>query len=151
ETRMMSSSEEGLSQLERLVRRDRNHPSELAWSIGNQEPEEVTEVGAREAATKKRLVKSLDPTRLLTEAMNNSWGRGHTDGVDIQGFNYGNAKGMDDYHTAHPKQFTMGTEVASTVSTRGIYENDAAKGYVSAYDRNHPGWATTAEDWWSTY
>jgi beta-galactosidase len=58
---------------------------------------------------------------------------------------------MDDYHAAHPQQFTMGTEVASTVSTRGIYENDAAKGYVSAYDVNHPGWATTAEDWWSTY
>src|SRR5213075_2194184 len=72
ETRMMSSSEEGLSQLERLVRRDRNHPSVFAWSIGNEEPAQGTEVGAREAATMKRLVKSLDPTRLVTEAMNNS-------------------------------------------------------------------------------
>jgi beta-galactosidase len=45
----------------------------------------------------------------------------------------------------------MGTETASTVSTRGIYENDNVKGYVSAYDVNHPPWATTAEDWWATY
>jgi beta-galactosidase len=151
ETRMMSSNDEGLSQLERLVRRDRNHPCVFAWSIGNEEPAQGNEVGAREAATMKRLVKGLDPTRLVTEAMNGSWGRGLSAVVDIQGFNYGNAKGMDDYHTAHPQQFTMGTEVASTVSTRGIYENDATKGYVSAYDVNHPTWATTAEDWWSTY
>jgi len=151
ETRMMSSSEEGLSELERLVRRDRNHPCVFAWSIGNEEPAQGNDVGAREAATMKRLVKSLDPTRMVTEAMNGSWGRGLSDVVDIQGFNYGNAKGMDDYHAAHPKQFTMGTEVASTVSTRGIYENAAVKGYVSAYDVNHPSWAATAEDWWSTY
>ena len=58
---------------------------------------------------------------------------------------------IDDYHAQFPKQFTMGTEVASTVSTRGIYANDAAKGYVSAYDRNFPAWASTAEEWWSTY
>ena len=45
----------------------------------------------------------------------------------------------------------VGTETASTVSTRGIYENDKAKGYVSAYDRNAPPWATTAEKWWTFY
>jgi beta-galactosidase len=45
----------------------------------------------------------------------------------------------------------MGTEVASTVSTRGIYANDEARGYVSAYDRNFPPWASTAEEWWSIY
>ena len=41
----------------------------------------------------------------------------------------------------------MGTEVASTVSTRGIYANDVARGYLSAYDRNFPPWASTAEAW----
>ena len=56
-----------------------------------------------------------------------------------------------DYHAAHPKQFTLGTEVASTVSTRGIYANDDVKGYVSAYDRNYPPWAATAENWWTVY
>jgi len=153
ETRMMSSSEEGLSQLERLVRRDRNHPSVFCWSIGNEEPAQATEVGAREAATMKRLVRELDPTRLVTEAMNNdpNWGKGLSAVVDIQGFNYGHAKQIDDFHVRFPKQFTMGTEVASTVSTRGIYANDTVKGYVSAYDRNFPAWASTAEEWWSAY
>lgn len=153
ETRMMSSSEEGLSQLERLVRRDRNHPSVFCWSIGNEEPAQATEVGAREAETMKRLVKQWDPTRLVTEAMNNdpNWGKGLSAVVDVQGFNYGHAKQIDDFHARFPKQYTMGTEVASTVSTRGIYANDTAKGYVSAYDRNFPSWASTAEEWWSTY
>ncbi len=45
----------------------------------------------------------------------------------------------------------MGTEVASTVSTRGIYANDKARGYVEAYDTQKPPWGATAEEWWSTY
>jgi beta-galactosidase len=45
----------------------------------------------------------------------------------------------------------MGTETASTVSTRGIYANDAARGYLSAYDVNFPPWATTAERWWQYF
>jgi beta-galactosidase len=151
ETRMMSSNDEGLDELERLIRRDRNHPSVFCWSIGNEEPEQGTDRGARIAATMKRRVHALDPTRLITEAMNGNWGRGLSAVVDVQGFNYGNGKGMDDFHAAHPTQFTMGTEVASTVSTRGVYANDLVKGYVSAYDINHPPWATTAEEWWTTY
>ncbi|HKW02342.1 MAG TPA: beta-galactosidase GalA [Vicinamibacterales bacterium] len=158
ETRMMDANEEGLSQFERLIRRDRNHPSVFCWSIGNEEPEQGTERGARVAATMKRLARELDPTRLVTEAMNNAWGRGLSAVVDVQGFNYrGGAaaadfgKALDDYHRAHPTQPTMGTEVASTVSTRGIYANDEARGYVSAYDRNFPPWASTAEEWWTIY
>ncbi len=50
-----------------------------------------------------------------------------------------------------PQQPTMGTETASTVSTRGIYANDKTRGYVSAYDVNFPPWAATAESWWTTY
>ena len=89
----------------------------------------------------KRLVRELDPTRLVTEAMNNdpNWGKGLSAVVDVQGFNYGHATARSTTSTrGFPKQFTMGTEVASTVSTRGIYANDTAKGYVSAYDRNVP-------------
>jgi beta-galactosidase len=158
ETRMMDSNDEALSQLERLVRRDRNHPSVFCWSIGNEEPEQGTERGARVAETMKRVVHELDPTRLTTEAMNNAWGRGLSAVVDVQGFNYRGgaaapdfAKALDEYHRAHPTQPSMGTEVASTVSTRGIYANDEARGYVSAYDRNFPPWASTAEEWWSIY
>jgi beta-galactosidase len=58
---------------------------------------------------------------------------------------------MDAFHAQFPSQPTLGTETASTVSTRGIYENDPVKGYVSAYDRNFPPWASTAETWWKLY
>lgn len=150
ETRMMSSSDEGLSQLERMILRDRNHPSVFIWSIGNEEPEQGTDRGARVAATMKRRARQLDPTRLVTQAMNNSWGKGLSPIVDVQGFNY-RYQGIDDYHKQFPKQPTIGTEFGSTVSTRGIYENDTVKGYVSAYDRNYPSWASTAEGWWTYF
>ena len=150
ETRMMSSNDEGLSQLERLILRDRNHPSVFIWSIGNEEPEQGTDRGAKVAATMKRKARELDPTRLVTEAMNGQWGKGLSPIVDVQGFNY-RYQGIDEYHKQFPKQFTTGTEFASTVSTRGIYENDTVKGYVSSYDRNYPPWASTAEGWWSYF
>ncbi|HUY14494.1 MAG TPA: beta-galactosidase GalA [Terriglobia bacterium] len=151
ETRMFSSATEGLSQLNRLVRRDRNHPSVVFWSTGNEEPEQSTERGARMCATMKRLVQRLDPTRPITQAMNNGWGKGISAVLDVQGFNYHHAPQIDAFHQKFPNQPTTGTEVGSTVSTRGIYANDKEKGYVSAYDVNNPPWATTAEEWWQTY
>jgi len=151
ETRMFSSSDEGLSQFSRLIRRDRNHPCVVIWSIGNEEPAQGTPRGANIAKAMKRLARRLDPTRLVTEAMNNSWGLGLSSVVDVQGFNYGKAEKIDAYHQKFPSQPSVGTEVASTVSTRGIYANDAELGYVSSYDLYAPPWATTAEDWWRTY
>lgn len=151
ETRMFSSSREGLSQLERLIRRDRNRPCVVLWSIGNEEPLQGTPRGARVAAAMKRLARRLDPTRPISEAMNYAWGQGLSAVVDVQGFNYGKAQAMDAFHAKFPNQPTIGSEVGSTVSTRGIYENDPEHGYVSAYDLNSPPWANTAEQWWSLY
>ncbi len=150
ETRMFSSDPEGLSQLSRLVRRDRNHPAVVLWSTGNEEPEQGTARGARMCATMKRLVRRLDPTRPITQAMNGAWGKGISAVVDVQGFNY-NLPNIDGFHEKFSRKPCVGTEVASTVSTRGIYSNDPAKGYVSAYDLNHPPWAETAEEWWQFY
>jgi len=99
----------------------------------------------------KRLARRLDPTRPITEAMNGSWGKGLSAVVDVQGFNYGDGTRIDAFHTQFPKQWSMGTEVASTVSTRGIYANDKVRGYLEAYDRQKPGWGATAEEWWTTY
>jgi beta-galactosidase len=150
ETRMMSSNPEGLSQIERLVLRDRNHPSVFIWSLGNEEREQGTERGKRMVTTMKRLARRLDPTRPVTVAMNRDWGKGVSEVVDVQGFNY-NEKLIDEFHRNFPKQPTVGTETGSTVCTRGIYENDKQKGYVSAYDLNFPPWAATAETWWKVY
>jgi len=151
ENRMMSSSEEGVSQLSRLIRRDRNHPCVFAWSIGNEEWfVQGSERGAMIAATMKQVARRLDPSRPVTEAMNGDWGKGLTNVVDVQGFNYVHAD-IDEFHRAHPQLPSMGTETASTVSTRGVYANDAVRGYLSAYDLNFPPWAATAEHWWSYY
>jgi beta-galactosidase len=150
ETRMASSSEEGLSQLERMIRRDRNHPSIVAWSLLNEEPIQGNETGARIMGTMKRLANRLDPSRPIVAAMDNSWGSAVTSVVDIQGFNYRDPQ-MAGFHEKFPAKPIVGTESGSTVSTRGIYENDKQKGYVSAYDVNFPYWASTAETWWKIH
>ena len=150
ETRMMSSNPEGLSQLSRMIRKYRNHPSIIIWSLGNEEREQGSAPGARIVTSMKRLAKELDPSRLVTIAMNGGWGQGASLVLDVQGCNYSDAK-IDDFHKQFPKQPMIGTETASTVSTRGIYENDPVRGYVSAYDLNFPPWAATAEKWWKDY
>ena len=151
EARTMSSNSEALSDLERMIRRDRNHPSVILWSLGNEELEQGTERGARIVATMKRLVRRLDPSRPVTVAMDDAWGQGVSGVVDVQGFNYKQGPEIDDFHRRFPQQPTIGSEVGSTVSTRGIYVNDKEQGYVSAYDVNFPGWAATAEGWWKIY
>ncbi|MGH7524017.1 MAG: beta-galactosidase GalA [Gemmatimonadales bacterium] len=152
ENRTFSSEAEGRGQLERLIRRDRNHPCVFAWSLANEEgSDQGNSRGVRMAGTLKRLVRSLDPTRPVTAAMNGGWGAGFSLVVDVQGFNYGDGPRMDKFHAQFPKQPAMGSEVASTVSTRGVYANDPEKGYVSAYDLNFPPWAARAETWWTTY
>jgi beta-galactosidase len=156
ETRTFSSSVEGLSELARMIRRDRNRPSVVIWSLGNEEPLQSSARGAAIMTTMKREAKRLDPTRMVTAAMNNGWGVGYTDVLDVMGFNYGGAhvattKSIPDFRVKFPTKPAIGTETASTVSTRGVYENDPLRGYVSAYDLNFPSWASTAESWWSLY
>ena len=72
------------------------------------------------------------------------------------GFNYGvghnrETDNFTKFRAQFPTKPAVGTETASTVSTRGVYENDPLRGYVSAYDVNYPPWASTAENWWSFY
>ena len=148
ENRLLSSTAEGLDQLQSLVCRDRNHPSVILWSLANEEPLQGTPVGARIGATMQRLVRQLDPTRPTTMAMNGSWGDGLSAIVDVQGCNYIRCGDIDAFHARFPRLPIVFTESCSTVSTRGVYANDAARGYVSAYDVNVPGWGNTAEDNW---
>jgi len=152
ETRMFSSSREGLSQIERMVRRDRNHPSVFLWSLGNEEPLQGTPTGAHIAASMKRLVRSLDASRPVTLAMNGRWGTGASAVLDVQGFNYFHEGSVDKFHADFPAQRCIGSEEASALCTRGIYAKDSERGYVSAYDLNTPGhYASTAEEWWKFY
>ena len=154
ETRMMSSTPEGLAQLETMVKRYRNSPSIILWSMGNEEWQlqgEAADQGERIVAAMVRRSHELDPTRLCTAADNGGYARGVVNALDVVGFNYNLPSAPDAYHKAHPKALTIGTETASTVSTRGIYSTDKLRNWVSAYDLNHPEWAELAEVWWKYY
>ena len=152
EQRLIGSSPEILSQLRRLIERDRNHPSVVMWSIGNEEPEQTTPRGARIAKSMIGAIKQLDSTRPVTYASNaHNNDQGIQAVVDLRGFNYKNISDIDRYRREHPDQILFGSEEASTYSTRGVYANDPQRVWMSAYDVNRPKHGATAEDWWSFF
>ena len=69
ETRWFESTKEGLEQLEMLLKRDRNHPSVILWSVGNEEPLSLTEQGKRIMQSMKAFVKKYDTSRPVTMAV----------------------------------------------------------------------------------
>ena len=153
ETRQMSSSPEGLARLEVMIKRYRNSPCIILWSIGNEEfllQNAMAEEGAKIAATMVRRCHELDPTRVVSAAVNGDNEKGVSDALDIIGFNY-MLKFPDGYHKAHPDKPIYGSETASTISTRGVYETDPLRNTLSAYDVNHTSWSEIAEDWWPFY
>jgi beta-galactosidase len=153
ESRLLGSDRENLQKWADQIRRDRNHASIGIWSIANEEfSVQSTPQGGNVARAMQDLVKRLDPTRPVTYAAPVGDTFAGINGViEVRGWNYHPGGDMDKYHAEHPAQPNVGTEQASTVSTRGIYENDKVRGYVSAYDDNAPPWAQTAETWWSYF
>jgi beta-galactosidase len=153
ESRLLGSDEENLRRWDTQIRRDRNHACVGIWSIANEEFNvEDSPQGAAVARTMQDYVKRLDPTRPVTYAAPEGDTFAGINGViEVRGWNYHPGPDMDSYHAKHPGQPSVGTEQASTVSTRGIYANDPARGYVSAYDVNHTQWSQTAETWWSFF
>jgi len=151
EARLMSSNPEGMAQLEKMIKRYRNSPSIIIWSMGNEEwimmpqPQGVRVIDEMIARSHE-----LDPTRLCTAAVNQSFETRFPEQLDVMGFNY-NLSVCDPWHKAHPRTPCVGTETASTVSTRGIYETDKLRNWVSAYDLNHTAWSELAEEWWKFY
>lgn len=149
EQRLLNSSAEYLDQFTRLIKRDRNHPSVFLWSIGNEEGWiQKNDFGKRIALTLLAKQRELDPTRTSTYAadMGNEF-PGVNEVIPIRGFNY-RQYAVADYHKDHPEQPLVGTEMGSTVTTRGIYEKDPVRAYVPDQDITAPWWASKAEDWW---
>ncbi len=151
ETRQMSSNPEGMAQLEVMIKRYRNSPSIILWSVGNEEWTMMPQPqGVRVVDEMIARCHELDPTRLCTAAVNASFDKPFAAQLDVMGFNY-NLKVHDEWHKTHPKKPSVGSETASTVSTRGVYSTDKLRNWVSAYDLNHTAWSQLAEEWWKFY
>lgn len=149
ETRLLNSSPEYMDQFKRLILRDRNHPSIFMWSIGNEEGYiQWNSVGKRLALTFLGVQKELDPSRTSTYAadLGNVF-TGINEVIPVRSFNY-REKYLEAYHNDHPSQPIIGTEMGSTVTTRGIYVKDTINCYVPDQDITFPWWASRAEDWW---
>ena len=150
ETRHFNASAEYLKQLQWLVRRDRNHPSVILWSLFNEEGLEVNEEGMEIARVMNAVVKQLDTTRPTTGAQNK--GQLGPDGkvnpnnaaltVDVVGINYQTDE-YDKIRAAYPDKPIVSTEDTSQVMTRGEYTTDWSK-VVASYDDVFPGWAKTS-------
>ncbi len=152
ETRQMSSSSEGLAQLTAMVKRYRNSPCVILWSVGNEEwqlQNAMAEEGAKIAATMVARCHELDPTRAVSAAVNGNNKQGVSDAFDIIGFNY-NLSLPDEFHKNNPTRPLFGSETASTIGTRGEYTSDPLRNTVSAYDVPVE-WGESAEAWWTFY
>jgi beta-galactosidase len=153
EARQMSSNPEGMQQLEDMVKRYRNSPSIIIWSIGNEEwllQDAMAEQGARIAASMVQRCHELDPTRVVSAAVNGDNEKGVTEPLDIVGFNYNTRKYPEAFHEKYPKRSIYGSETSSAISTRGVYITDKLRNTVNSYD-GVVGWGETPEAWWSFY
>ena len=149
ENRNFNPSPEYMEQLEWMVRRDRNHPSIILWSVFNEEPMQSTEQGYEMVRRMAAALKKLDTTRPVTAAMNSGQFTplNVADAVDVVGFNYCNGS-YDRFHALHPNQPMISSEDTSATMTRGEYVTDKNRNVLAAYDTEHPNWATTHRVAW---
>ena len=139
-----------------LIHQYRNSPSVLMWSIGNEVPEQPSAEGAKLAYRLQQICHREDPTRPVTNGMDNPKAvlkTGMAATLDIPGFNYRPFL----YDTAHrvlPQGFLLGSETCSTVSSRGVYKFPVVRKSMakypdhqaSGYDVEHCGWSNLPED-----
>ena len=89
ENRLMGTVPFVKDYLERLIRRDRNHPSVMIWSMGNEEwAIEGNIIGERIVAEMQAFAKTLDPSRQINCASSGGWGNGVSKSIEVMGFNY---------------------------------------------------------------
>jgi len=136
--------------LRAMIRRDRNHPCVILWSVGNEIGEQNSSTGADVARFLTEICHDEDPTRPVTAGFNNSEGaiaNGLADVVDVPGWNY-KPHFYRKYHEAHPDWPMYGSETESCVSSRGEYFFPVVEGkgvrhpnlHCSSYDLEAPPW-----------
>ena len=120
ENRLTGINTEHQRLLEKMIKRDRNHPSIILWSDGNEEwGMENTIQGTRIAAAMREYTRLLDPTRPSTIA--NAGGSEMIKGLDVVGFNYILQNDVDNRKKANPSWRIVGTEETTGCGTRGVY------------------------------
>lgn len=152
ENRLMGTTDYVLEYLKRLVIRDRNHPSVVLWSIGNEEwAIENGERGAMMAQNMQAYLKTLDTTRPANAAVSGAWGVGISSVIEVMGFNYLRHGDTDKHHEKFPWQASLGTEQGSTNTTRGVYVDDQEEQYLKAYDVPTPSGFMSIQQGWQHY
>ena len=136
ENRLMGINEEHLRLLERMIKRDRNHPSVILWSDGNEEwGLENSIQGTRLAEAMREYTRLFDPTRPSTVA--NAGGTELIKGLDVVGFNYIVQNDVDNRKKANPSWRIVGTEETTGCGTRGCYfESDKFPGRMVSCNRS---------------
>jgi beta-galactosidase len=149
ENRNFNCAPEYLAQLEWLVRRDRNHPSVILWSVFNEEPMQATETGYEMVRRMAAVVKTLDTTRPVTAAMNGGHGTplNVSHAVDVVGFNYSQGD-YDSFHKAHPEKPITSSEDTSAFMTRGEFATDKRHNLIGSYDDQPADWGATHRKAW---
>lgn len=139
-----------------LVRHYRNNPSVVMWCIGNEVPNQGVAGGGKIAKFLQDICHREDPTRPVTQGMDNpdaSVNNNFASVMDVPGFNYRTFKYQTNYDKL-PQRVILGSETASTVSSRGVYkfpvERKSMAKYEdnqsSSYDLEHCGWSDLPED-----
>lgn len=149
ENRNFETSEDCLEQLRTMVKRDRNHPSVVFYSIFNEEPLQGTEQGRNMAMHMLDEIRRLDPTRFVTGAMNGGiledCGAGNA--LDVVGVNY-QLYSYDDIHKKYPTMPVVGSESTSAFQTRGCTVTDYDKHTFACYDEDAADWGNTVRETW---
>lgn len=134
ENRQFGVNQEQLRQLRNMIDRDRNHPSVILWSVGNEEwAVEHGEKGVEIARRMSEAVHGMDRTRPSTYG--NAGGPDLVKGVDVFGYNYIVQNPVDEYHRLYLEKCVVGTEETSGAGTRGVYRTVPEKGWMVPLNR----------------
>ncbi len=149
EHRELSAADDTLDRLAWLIRRDRNHPSIILWSLCNEESLQSSALGVAMVRRMKAVVRALDPARPITAALNGAMfaSPNIADELDVVGFNYGTAQ-YDRYHATYPARPLLSSEDTSAYMMRGALRTDRAAHVLADDDSEHAGWGLSHRAAW---